>query len=192
MTWQPDVGGDFQSCRGAWVTCWLAPGSSQNTASRPRACPSSRTGWTNIRPLGDSLLGDLYCAQKKPTREHWRKRSSGAEPAGPRVAAPALPRLLRGLWAGAVCGTGPALGTPSHPVALLPAPPFPWKMPTQQPRLIAPPCGASASHCVLSHGSPIPAALPALPHHGPSPADTPRFGGCCATLPGLGDGPQPT
>ena len=37
---------------------------------------------------------------------------------------------------------------------------------------------------------PSPAALTALPHHDPSPAVTPRCGGCCATLPGLGAGPR--
>lgn len=37
MMWDPDRGGDFQSCRGAPVTCWLAPGSSQNTICRPYA-----------------------------------------------------------------------------------------------------------------------------------------------------------
>lgn len=111
MTWDPGTCGDFQSCRGA---CWLAPGGSQNTVSRPSARPSSRVGWTNVRPLRESSW-EISTVHKRSPREStggnndhsyilWRRaRWPGEACTSAAMSAPWL-------WAGALCPTGAWIG----------------------------------------------------------------------------------
>ena len=63
MTEDPDVGADLQSCRGAWVTSWLAPGSSHNTVPRP--CATSDKDWMGkaTAPWGFLTGRGLLCTK---------------------------------------------------------------------------------------------------------------------------------
>ena len=83
MTWDPDMGGDFQSCRGAWVTCWLAPGSSPAAVSRPCATLLKDRMDTHMAPrgflMGSSLLrtkeAHMKALEEKNDHSHvsWRR-----------------------------------------------------------------------------------------------------------------------
>ena len=138
-----------------------------------------------------------------PTGEQQRHKPSGrvcARP-GEEVLPQAIARLLPCCRAlkhrpGQGCpgagGTGPAPGTLSHCCSQSHRPPGKGPRsggsPLRPVQGICLPLPAELDTALLAQ--PSPAALPALPHHDPSPAVSPRCSGCCPMLPGLSVGPQ--
>lgn len=120
MTWDPDMGGDFQSCRGAWVTCLLAPGSSQNTVSKPCATPLKDRMDIHTAPWGFLIGQSLPCTKEahmkalEETNDHsrvsWRRALWPVR--GCTSTAPSVPRAV-----GRGCVSHEDLGSPKESTA---------------------------------------------------------------------------